>query len=65
MQVLLTPELHLLEVAQVARPGVLAKMIVEEAKISHQLEKVRTTAHRLVEATTSTTFREHFFEAVS
>ena len=35
MQVLLTPELHLLEVAQVARPGVLAKMIVEEAKISH------------------------------
>lgn len=38
MQVLFTPELHLLEVAQVAWPGVLAKMIVEEAKVSHQLE---------------------------
>lgn len=64
MQVLLTPELHLLEVAQVAWAAVLAEMIVEEAKVSHQLKKVRATAHRLVE-TTSTTFREHFFEAVS
>jgi len=64
MQVLLTPEIHLLEVAEVAWRAVLAKVIVEEAKVSHKLKKVRTTAHRLVE-TTSTTIREHFFEAVS